>query len=208
MALQKKDHHRYIKLGCIKFDILQLVALLLVVLLATFLQASKGTDSYALISSNSSLGMPELQITLAPDQPVQIIEWHDQWVASFVLSTDSETPITINEITFWPLGNLDKKMLGYHQIYPMSVQVNGEVLGKGGGWFKEFLYIENVVSLDIPIIVSSEESVILDVYVGLPHTYRKRFGVYISNVETSLPTSVNVPVKGFLYAIRNRSRQK
>lgn len=207
MVLQNKSYRNRTKSSRIKCDILQLFAIILVILLATFLQASTGINSHAYIN-NSSFKTSELQITLALDQPVQVIESYNQWIASFVLSTDSETPITINTITFWPQGNLERKMLSYHQIYPIRIEIDNELVGEGSGWLKEFLYIENEVLLDAPIIVSSEEPVIVDVYVDLPSTYQKRFGVYISNIKTESLTNVELPIKGFLYAIRNRLGQK
>lgn len=207
MALPNKNCRNRTKISHIKYDILQLFAIILVILLATFLQASAGMNSHASINS-SSFKTPELQITLAPDQPVQVIESYNQWIASFVLSTDSKTLVEINAITFWPQGNLERKMLSYHQIYPIRIEIDGELAGEGSGWLKEFLYIENEVLLETPIIVSLEKPVIINVYVDLPYTYQKRFGVYVSNIETELLTNVELPIKGFLYAIRNRLGQK
>ena len=207
MALQNQDNQNHAKLSKIKFDVLQLLAIVLVILLSTFLQANMGSSSYASIEE-PGLEAPGLRVALALDQPLKVIESYDQWIASFVLSTDNETSITINALTFWPQGNLDRKMLSYHQIYPIRVAIDGEILGEGDGWKKEFIYTENVVSLETPIIVSAEAPVTMNVYVDLPYTYQKRFGVYLSNVETELPTNVNLPVKGFMYGIHNRLGQK
>lgn len=140
----------------------------------------------------------------ADTQPAVVLEADDQWVASFQLSTDSPEPIRVSAITVWPRGNLSNKLLGYHTIYPIRLKVAGEVVGEGSGWYKEFIYIENLVELTQPLELIAGAPVVVDVYADLPGTYRKRFGVYLGNIQTDRPVRLNLPAQGFLYGVRDR----
>jgi hypothetical protein len=153
-------------------------------------------------AQTSSSGSATITAELTDEQPLQIGQLPDQWLARFKLSTTSQAEITITAITFYAEGNLRYQFTKRAGIVPLSVRQGAILLGQGSEWTVPYgLALQQVALSVAPITLTSEKPATFDVYADLSKLNGYTFGLDLGRVEASIPTD-ELSVIGRLYKIK------
>ncbi len=182
-----------------RLDFLQVAAVGLVVIL--------GFSLTALVSSQNSTAQtkpgPVIQAELAETQPSQIIQDRNQWLARFKFSTESIDPVAVEGLVFYPQGTLQFQINRYLTVYPLTVRINSQLVGKGESWLRQDGYLVQEVRFAHPLKVDLLHPVQVDVYADLLGQYQETFGLGLMSVESSVPIQ-GPPLQGKLFEIKER----
>lgn len=181
----------------LRFDSLQVVAVILVLIIAGFLGVQwMGTRSNAASVSNYSIS-----IALTDNQPEALSQAiGSQKVAQFQLTTNSPSPVTISAFKFNVLGGVKNKIFRRLNLLPLSLIYQSETIGMGEGWVYDYGAIEQVVVLSKSLTLSENQPVVLDIYTDLYGQKDQAFGLDLVGVDSPLLVE-GMPVQSLIYKI-------
>lgn len=188
----KKNHYWWSK-----FDVYQIVALVLVLAIAGFLGAQwAGSGLKA-----SSVSNYTLSVTLTDDQPEVLSQAaENQKIAQFQLTTSSPSPVTISAFKFNVWGGIKNKIFRQISILPLSIISGSKTVGVGEGWIYDYGVIQQIVVLSESLTVVKGQPVIFDVYTNLARQKDQAFGLDLVGVDSPLLVD-GIPVQSLLYKI-------
>jgi len=181
-----------------KFSIHQIVAIVLVLVIAGFLGVQwMGPKLKAATVSNYIL-----TAALTDDQPAALSQLaENQKVVQFQLTTDSPEPVAISALKFNVLGGIKSKIFRQLNILPLSIIRGSETVGIGESWTYEYGLIQQIVVLSKPFTVVNGQPIVFDVYTDLSRRKDLAFGLGLAGVDSPLLTE-GIPVQGILYKIK------
>lgn len=169
----------------------------LVIVLSTFLTSQLATGSIqAQTATNYTISAE-----LTDDQPIKVGQFPDQWIARYLISTNSPSPVLVNSLDFYALGDLRFELTERSSLAPLSVTQDNIVIGKGSDWVSSYGAITQLVELTPSLSISKDHPATADVYVSLNQLDGYTFGVELENIIGSIPAS-NLPVAGRAYKIK------
>lgn len=186
------------------FDWLQISAVVLVVAMSAALMGLVSQDQSQAISIYDLKVPAYVQVELADSQPPQIIQAENQWLARFVISTESADSVQVNSITFSARGTLMNQILHLLTQYPLTLMHQGIEIGKGETWLYDDRF-SHMVSLDQPFGLDVLHPLVVDVSTDLNNQAEETFGVTLVSIGTDSPISLyGAPVEGKLMEIQER----
>lgn len=188
------------------FDWLQVSAIALLVIISASLMGLADSD-------RSQAGIYDLKTPLAVQaeltstQPPYLVQNADQWVARFRLTAETNEPVNITSLSFYPQGSLLSSINRYLTLYRLYVTSQTKVVGRGETWLRsDDGYLIQTVTLDQPVTVDYLHPLEFDVYVdSLQYQYNQTFGIFLAGVTSDTPISVTgLPLSGRFYSILER----
>lgn len=186
-----------------RLDGLQITAVVLVVLLSGLMVAINGADSQAMRISDIQ-PILTVRADLNTEQPVQILQTENQWLARFTISTESVGPIKMTGLVFVPRGTLAAQVLRAPDKYKLALTRLGEPIGKGATWIFDN-NLTQTVTLDVPFNLDLSHPLEIDVSTDLNGQQEETFGVTLIGITTvPVTSSQGLPIEGKLFEIQER----
>ena len=174
-------------------DIFSLAALVIVAVFLFGLSFGEGAE----IAGDKIPGRV-IQAELPVTQPTLIVDFPDQWLARYELTTDSAETMPVEGVVIYLQGSLGSQVVKYPTLYPLTVLANSEkeVMSMGDLWIYTDGYISQEIIFTEPLMVNYYQPVELDVYANLTgqeySSIRLTLGEVISDYATrGLPLEAN-----------------